>query len=434
MDFYQYKQLNIPLLPDENLVSDDIQLLNKLISYGRILWDKYLSVILVNFINDIIQNNIKDTFIERGESHILWMINNDIKKEIIKDYPQICLIGGSAYNAYNTFLDVPKFAQNKFYTPPTNDYDILINVSKLTEGNYKIILDNLIINLEKFYYLLKLPKNINYISNFILFNTEKENDKKLNEKLKKKHKDREHYCYISPLPNIPRAHLEVNIQKGELINEEYEYINIRCSLQFKNKKNELELVDIYEFNLTNNRFISIPINHIKIFHTNEPYYITYNVPDAHSLIKLGIFSLIRRGIIKKDILKCRKDYMRVHHFIRLMEYIEHPTIGYEMLNYNKAEYNYSQILDNIIKADPILDHCVKSLTKDEYIDYLKIFDTSSKDSIKKSLLDIFVNAFNKDSNKDLNKMNLDLLYKQKYLKYKQKYLKYKQKYLKLQNI
>lgn len=154
---------------------------------------------------------------------------------------------------------------------------------------------------------------------------------------------------------------------------QYNYINIRCSVKIKEevikdgvKKIIYKIFDIFEFNLTNNSFIEIPIKSIIVLKAKN--LITYRVPDSHSLCKLGIYSLIKRCLNKRTFLKCIKDYNRVINFIKIMNklYSDNTDLALKMY-YLLPEYNYLAILNNFIK-EPLLYHCVKdNNVKDDFL-------------------------------------------------------------------
>ena len=235
--------------------------------------------------------------------------------------------------------------------------------------------------------------------------------------------NRHHECFIEyedESQQNKKSYLEVNIQKSTLRPDlQYDYINIRCSVKIKEaiiengeKKSFERIFDIFEFNLTNNSFIEIPIKCIIVL--NSQNRITYRVPDAHSLCKLGIYSLIRRGLDKRYIIKCRQDYKRVNYFIKRMNqlYLNNKDLALK-LYYLLPEYNYLQILYSIIQKSSLLNHCTtKIFVRD---DFLK----KSREELllnEKTLLDIFIQSFIKD------KSPLNTQFKIKYMKYKQKYL------------
>ena len=191
-----------------------------------------------------------------------------------------------------------------------------------------------------------------------------------------------HDSYISSIGNI--SFLELNTQKSSIdIMGEYNFINIRCSVKFNNV-----IYNIIEFNLTKNTNV-VPINHINILYL-PLHNISYYVPDAHSLVKLGFVSLIQRGLIKNKFIKCRQDYIRVLYFITILNSTDIMTA---VNLYYLKNINYLEILNNITQ-EPILNHCIKNMTYDEYIEYMKItYSLESLNNIRIKLNLILENNF-----------------------------------------
>ena len=415
--------------PDAELFLPEIHIINKKIAIRRILWNRYLTIILDLFVKDIQENTLQETFIDRTDAFILSynytlsLTHQHSQFKIVKDYPKIYVIGGSSYNAYDAFINIKDNTSInntsiniESVAPATHDYDILIALTQLNEKNYIIILTYLIEKLKKYIRVLSLGAYLEGV--FKPFN-----QTDINKIEKDMGSNRHHECFIEyedESQQNKKSYLEVNIQKSTLRPDlQYDYINIRCSVKIKEaiiengeKKSFERIFDIFEFNLTNNSFIEIPIKCIIVL--NSQNRITYRVPDAHSLCKLGIYSLIRRGLDKRYIIKCRQDYKRVNYFIKRMNqlYLNNKDLALK-LYYLLPEYNYLQILYSIIQKSSLLNHCTtKIFVRD---DFLK----KSREELllnEKTLLDIFIQSFIKD------KSPLNTQFKIKYMKYKQKYL------------
>lgn len=133
-----------------DLLSSETNIINKKIETRRLFWNRYLTIILDLFVKDFQMNNLTEIFIDKIDAHVLsydYKLPLDSQKtqlEIIKDYPKIYVIGGSAYLAYYDFINMT----NTNYS--TYDYDILIALTKLNEDNFKKILDYLKIRLQLF--------------------------------------------------------------------------------------------------------------------------------------------------------------------------------------------------------------------------------------------------------------------------------------------
>ena len=412
--------------PDFELFQSEIHTINKIISQGRNLWNRYITLVLINLIKDIRDDNITDTFIDRCNANIL---SYDYKKsplsqfKIVKNYPKIYVIGGAAYNAYDEFINISNNSGINIdsFAPATHDYDILMAFTQLTEENFNKILNYLVIKLQ--YYSNVLAKE-SYLETFFEEFVESDITKIENDMGGKRIHDM--FILTQFIDDIQKTvknkqYISINIQKSSLRKDsQYDYINIRCSVKIKKeiiedgiKKIVEGIFDIFEFNLTNNNIIEIPIKCINILVVSD--LIIYNVPDAHSLIKLGIYSLIKRGLNKQKIIKCRQDYKRVRYFIetRMNKLYSDNTDLALKLYYLLPKYKYLLILNNIIK-NTLLNHCVTDkFIRDEFLKTPK--ETLNIEEEK--LLDIFIESFKEDV------LNIK--------KYKQKYLKYKEKYLKL---
>jgi hypothetical protein len=343
-------------------LQDNINLINHKINSGRIIWDTYISNILNDFTKSIINGSIVNTHIEMCEGHIIQ--SDAIQNEIII-CPKIYMIGGASYNSYLSFLDIT--SDIKFLL--THDYDIIFSLTKLNEINFQRILFYLKQLLLKYYYILESNY---YINSFMPFKTN--DDIQLPD-------FQNHDSYISPIGNI--SFLELNIQKSSIDSMgEYNFINIRCTVKFNNI-----IYNIIEFNLTKNTNV-VPIKHVNILYLPMRD-VSYYVPDANSLVKLGLVSLIQRGLIKNKFIKSRQDYIRVLYFITILNSTDIMTA----LNlYYLKNINYLQILNNIIQ-EPIFNHCVRNITQNEYNEYMKItYSLESLNNIKIKLISMVENS------------------------------------------
>jgi hypothetical protein len=430
--------------PDAELISPEIHVINKKIAFRRQLWNRYLTIIIDLFVTDLQANRLTDTYIDRTDAFVLSyddkipLGSQKAQLKIIKEYPKIYLIGGSAYLAYDNFINISKDSGIKItsYAPATHDYDVLIALTQLNEDNFNKILAYLTIRLQLFIKVLSIGAYLETL--FEEFNTTDITDNPDIIKIETSMGgERRHESFLytevddgeseEKSEKKKKSYIEINTQKSKLRQDlQYDYINIRCSVKIKEEiikdgvtKIVEEIFDIFEFNLTNNSFIEIPIKTIIVLLSQD--LVTYRVPDAHSLCKLGIYSLIKRGLNKNFVIKCRQDYKRVRYFIERMKklYSDDTDLALK-LYYLLPQYNYPQILSTLIQ-EPLLNHCTTEVfVRDNFLKKTK----SELNSVEDSLLNNFIRSFLKDGI-IINKSKINSDFKIKYLKYKQKYVELK---------
>lgn len=389
-------------------IEDYLGLLQDKIRDYRPLFDCYVYTILQDLVEQL---NVDDLHINTTKGVVYDITQN--KCIIIHNYPSIYMVGGSAYNAYDMYFSTPKhqqlnvllyptdpvFNDNKLATiSPTIDYDITISLSQLNDTNVNKLCTLIISKLNEHFDKIEKTRQDFYFQTFTQY------DPILNTRHIVIPTHCEHFNSLSNQstlihdsflpPDIKQPIFEIAIRKTKLNDTEYKYVNIIVNINIYNKKTGKTSVEhLIEFNLTNQKYIEIPVEKIIILKNRIISNINYIVPDIDSLLYMSFIAIINRSNKLSNYRKCRQDVKRIKYLLNSIFSSQTNKMLLHYINFTR-ERKYIDVLDTII-TQLNLDYCVDHAYDETKLkEKFKIYQDPSKQAkdriqIKKYLEEMY---------------------------------------------